>query len=242
MMKISYNTVIGAAFLMLACAGFLPGKGNSLHAQPHFQAEWSAAAGFEQKEFADNINDPLWGWGVEMSCLIPKTPLSIGASFVSLTYGKEESRVFFDDNYFRSVYDVKTDNKILQWHVLFRLRGKIGMLHPYLEGLAGINYLSTRTHLHNPRTNREVYSTVYKDDTAFSYGGGAGLMISLFPITGKVWNLSDLLIDLRGRYIAGEPARYLPKELILPALEVDLNEKYSGTDLITAQVGLVVEF
>ena len=67
-------------------------------------------------------------------------------------------------------------------------------------------------------------------------------MISLFPITGKVWNLSDLLIDLRGRYIAGEPTSYLPKELILPALEIELNPKYSRTDLITAQVGLVVEF
>jgi hypothetical protein len=224
------------------CCLLMSGAHNLLHAQSHFQAEWNFAVGFQREEFANRVDKPGIGWGIEFGYLIPHSPFSVGTSFVRMVYGKQEAHIFqYSDGADKPLCDAETKNSILQWHLFFRLRGKLGVFRPYLEALGGINYLQTQARFFEPQINYEISSRVYQDDYSFSYGGGAGLMISLVPIFGKVMGASNFYIDLRVRYLAGKPAKYLQEELLI-AKESDLDEKYSETDLITAQVGLIVEF
>jgi hypothetical protein len=98
------------------------------------------------------------------------------------------------------------------------------------------------------RGEQEVASSTNKDDIAFSYGGGAGVMIRLFEqdeasALADSSLFRDLSLDLGVRYVAGERAEYLTNGSVRRSgTNVSYDAKSSRTDMIVAMLGVTFRF
>lgn len=224
-------------------------------AQYKYQAGLSFMLGFPKGEFKDNVNATGIGGGGEFAYSPKSVPLGIGASLGYMVYGKESRREPFSTTIPDVTVEVVTTNSIMVGHLFLRVQNKKGMLQPYMDGLVGFNYLSTDTEIKNINRSDdgEIASSTNLDDAVFSYGIGGGLMMKVY--TGNVFKDStktdregqrkkySLLIDLRMRYITGGEAEYLKKGSIRRENgKVSYDITKSKTDLLTAQIGVILEF
>jgi hypothetical protein len=145
--------------------------------------------------------------------------------------------------------DVETTNNFALGHLFLRLQPNSGSIRPYLEGALGGNYLFTKTSIKNHGNGgEEVASSTNLDDVAFSYGGGAGLLVVLAHYDsegsrGDDSKISDLLLDVRCRYLAGAEAEYLKEGSIRRvAGQVVYDVIRSQTNLLSLQIGIAVRF
>lgn len=131
---------------------------------------------------------------------------------------------------------------------LFGLKFQPGTGHAryYLEGLVGLSYFYAETVVsENEYPWNEIASQTDFDYVTFSAGGGAGVDILLCGgrrnPNGTVG--ADCRLDLKVRYLFGGQARYLRADSIV---YVDGKPTYiyreSATNLIAAQVGIVIDF
>ena len=121
-------------------------------------------------------------------------------------------------------------------HLLVRLQPVKEGIRPYVDGLIGVTYLWTETGIYSRDMSR-VTSSVNFDDSALSFGAGAGVMIPLLrkPTFG-------LLFDAGARILFGGRADYLPKGgLARENGDVVANYVTSRTDLVTARIGIALE-
>jgi hypothetical protein len=205
--------------------------------------------GFPQGEFKNNLD--AVGGAAELEALYcPMTnPFSFGLELGYLNYGSETRREPFSSTIPDVQVDVSTTNNIVLGHFLLRAQRKTGMFRPYLDGIVGINYLYTRTSVDNidDPDFKEVTSSTNLDDVVFCYGGGGGLMIKVYSgpeaLNEDKNPLSAVLIDFRVRYLAGGLGEYLKEGSVRREGErviYDINK--SRTDLLTFQLGVVLEF
>ncbi|MCX6132532.1 MAG: hypothetical protein NTU47_01850 [Ignavibacteriales bacterium] len=105
----------------------------------------------------------------------------IGLQFGYMNYGTEKKREPFSITIPDVTVDVATENNLAPGHLFLRLQQNSGFFRPYLEEAVGGNYLFTKTTLQNQGNGgEEVASSTNLDDFAFSYGGGGGVLISIY--------------------------------------------------------------
>lgn len=213
---------------------------------PRFQVGANFLLEFPQGEFKDVVNHAGFGVSGEFLYALPMIPVSVGLSGSYIIYGNDTRRVRLIPGVAVDV-DVETSNNIAMGHFLLRAQQRQGAIRPYMDGLIGFNYLFTQTLIKNRSEGVEIASSINVDDFAFSYGGGAGIMISVYqrPIEEIQDNagLARVNLDLRLRYLFGSEAKYLFEDSIeIAGEDVFYNETKSLTDIITLQIGAILEF
>jgi hypothetical protein len=241
--------------ILLSVILFLFAQIQSTQARYRFQGGANFMLAYPQGEFKDNMSKTGIGGAFEFVYSPAPIPMAIGVSLGYLQYGKETRPEPFSTTIPDVMVEVSTTNNIMLGHLFLRVQNKKGLFQPYLDGLVGFNYLFTDTKIQNINHPEygEIASSTNLDDNVFSYGGGGGLMIRIH--SGNVYKDStrtdsegqrkkySLLLDFRVRYIKGGEAEYLKKGSIRREEgKVYYDITKSRTDLLTAQVGLIVEF
>ncbi len=198
--------------------------------------------GSPQKEFRKNV-DRL-GVGVTLNAgYAPEgTPVMLGLEFGFMNYGSSERREPFSTTIPDVFVRVSTTNNFILGHALLRLQPNTGVVRPYLQGMVGFNYLFTETKIENENNvGQEVASSTNLSDGAFSYGGGAGLMVLVYrPDDGSI---SDIYLDLGARYLFGGEAEYLKEGSVRNVNGRVVYDSFtSATDLLELQIGVTVRF
>jgi hypothetical protein len=203
----------------------------------NFRVGGGLQLGFPQGQFQEVAPD-LRPWGLAFSGLgrLGRSPLWLGADVALVRYGRQ-----VDVNSIWGGSRVVRKNRLIMGHLVARLQPSIDFpIQPYVEGMAGLKYFRTNTTVETNRgnnNNNNSFTAPNYEDVAFSYGGAGGLNIMLSPNVG---------IDLKVIYTLGGTATYVkPEDMTVgpdPAQTVINRTTRSSTDLISGQVGVVINF
>ena len=205
----------------------------------HFHGSMAFSMGFPQGEFKDNIDRIALGLDLTFGVDLGKSPFMMGIDLGVLNYGSDR-RYEYLYNLPEFQFQVEHDYNILQGLVFLRFQPvKNGRVRPYIDALAGFNYLWTDTSLDDDG-DEEIRLAVNYDDFAFSYGLGGGLLVKLGK---KRARGIEFFVDLRARYILGGKAEYLTKgSILVEDQEVTYLVYESRSDLLTLQIGFGLNF
>jgi hypothetical protein len=215
------------------------------YSDERFQVNASFIPGFPMNEFRTNVQKVGLGGSGDFVYRFKGSPISVGASFGVMVYGSESRQEWFSAEIPEVIVDVTTRNYILMCHLLLRLQPPKGKIRPYLDGLAGFNYLWTETGVYDrDGFNQEIASDVNFSDWTWSFGIGGGLMLPIYEKKrGERSGPFALFLDFGARYLKGGKAEYLKEGSIIQdngRMIYDINE--SSTDLITIRAGLSFAF
>jgi hypothetical protein len=157
-----------------------------------------------------------------------------------LNYGRETLRLPLSDRPGggRVQLDLTTTNNIAWLGVGPQVMAPRGAIRPYVNGTAGLSYFATTSSV-SGRDGLDAFAhDTNFDDTQFSWGGGAGVLV-------PVWRnaRSLVMLDLGGQYHDnGRNVRYLREGGIrdLPNGELATDVVRSRADLITWHLGVSV--
>jgi hypothetical protein len=231
----------GTAFLSLSL--FLLQWPVSASGGEKFQAGGHFLLGFPKGEFKKNVDGNGLGGDFSFAYRFPRTPLSAGISFGFLVYGHESRVESLSPSIPDLLVEVGTTNSILLCHMFLRLQPERGIVRPYLDGLAGLNYLTTDTSIDDLNDGDEgghLSSNNY-NDLAFSYGVGGGAMVSVLRVVrgDRDHRIFSMDLDVGVRYLKGGEAEYLKKGSIRREDGVVYYDVSSSrTDLLKAYIGL----
>jgi hypothetical protein len=198
--------------------------------------------GFPQGEFKRNINKTGYGIVGNVGWAPEESPFMFGIEVGYMIYGSESRREPFSTTIPDVTVNVNTHNNLVPGHVIARVQPNVGTFRPYVQGMVGMNYLFTNTTIENRGGGEEVASDVNQSDVTFSYGGGGGIMVSVYT-GGENESIQNVLIHLGARYVKGGNARYLKEGSIRrEAGRVIYDTLESTTDLLTFLIGASVHF
>jgi len=217
----------------------------SAEAQERFQAGGHFMLGYPQGGFKENVEHPGLGGNFYFAYHLPRTILSTGVTFGFLIYGHETRVEPLSSSIPDLIVDVNTTNSILLCHLFLRLQPQQGMFRPYLDGLMGLEFLTTDTSIHGHHNWEDELSSNNYNDLAFSYGAGGGTMVSFLQIrrgeSGR--HIFSMDLDIGVRYLKGGEAEYLKKGSIHRESGVVIYDVYrSKTDLVKACIGISCSF
>ena len=232
------TSLISFIFLLMGAA--------SAFAQNRFQAGGHFTLGYPQAGFRENIENSSLGGNFYFSYRFPRSYLSAGVSLGFLIYGHERRAEPLSWTIPDVIVDVRTTNAILLCHLFLRLQPARGKFRPYLDGLVGLNYLTTDTSVGDyDDWDDDRISSNNLNDLAMSYGMGGGIMISLvdFRNARDGRRVLSLDFDLGVRYLKGGEAEYLKKGSVhREAGDVVYDVYRSRTDLLKVNIGLTFNF
>lgn len=218
-------------------------------------AQWQGGLGLilgaPQGAFQRNITNPGIGLGGHIAYLVPQSPLMIGLRMDYLIYGYERRAAPFSSTIPDVTVDVSTNNNILQSSLFMRLQPRNGVFRPYIEGLAGMNYLFTHTSIHDQggifNDKDAIASTVNFDDAALTYGFGGGFSLRVYDGREKRDKMRNgvrsVSLDFGLRYLNGAEASYLREGSITRQNgQVTYSAFRSRTNLITGTIGVSIDF
>lgn len=218
---------------------------TATHAQ-HLQGSLHFLLGQPQGEFQDNVPDLGFGVSGNFGYHFGNTPIMIGAEGAFLIYGNENRDEPFSETIPDVTVEVETSNNIVLFHALMRLQSPQGRFRPYIDGLVGVSYFFTETSVKDEDDFDPIASSTNQDDAAFSYGAAGGIMLMVYDSgkgRGKGFELSEVLIDFRIRYLLGGEATYLKEGSITRNNgQVAIDALQSRTDILTYQLGVSVNF
>jgi hypothetical protein len=198
-----------------------------------------------QSEFKRNVDGAGGGFSAYLGYAEEEQPFLLGLQLTFINYGSEDTKALIYGPGNPVDGKVTTSNNILSVHLLMRLQPNVGVVRPYLEGLAGWNHLFTQTLLQEEGTGETIHSRTNMDDDAFSYGAGGGIQIRLCgpdslaeSETSATWSLL-----VGARYMFGGKAKYLKEGSITRengrAVFTTLE---STTDLFQFSIGVSYHF
>lgn len=204
--------------------------------------------GAPQKEFKTQ-NDNI-GFGLQLQGTFPSpgvtSPIVIGLSGNFLVFSTSEKEKKVKYGFFDVKQSSELSSNMAQFHVFLQLAPFTGPFKPYVEILGGGNLLWTDATVKMVDTDDYDFDEdkFQKDDSfsdfTYSYGAGAGFLISLTPLP-----TSDLYLDLKVRYTRGGEAEFVTVE----NTEVDFDEgkiyftpTKAMTDLLTFHLGVSLFF
>ncbi|MCB0555848.1 MAG: hypothetical protein KDD02_20035 [Phaeodactylibacter sp.] len=208
----------------------------------YFQLNGNFQAGIPIEAFGDRLDKAgLGGGGLLLFQLGRGNPLFVGLEGSYLRYDTEKLDFDLLEDGVLNDYRLHTNNNILLGHALIRFKPFTGFfIQPYFDGLIGFKKFYTRTRFIDLMSGEDevVEADTDQSDSAFSYGGAAGLQI-------RVSTFPDILIDLRCAYLPGATATYLvrkadnsgPFEDPIDAFE----EAASPTTLLMPQIGVTIQ-
>jgi hypothetical protein len=198
--------------------------------------------GSPQAEFRKNVDRLGYGATGNVGYAPEGSPIMLGLEFGYMNYGSSDRREPFSTTIPDVTVKVSTTNNFVLGHAVLRLQPNTGLLRPYIQGMAGFNYLFTETKIEDEdEPGKDVASSNNISDGAFSYGGGAGVLILVYsPEDGSI---SDVFVDLGVRYTYGGEAEYLKEGSIRNVGgRVVYDSMKSKTDLLIFQIGASVRF
>jgi hypothetical protein len=232
-----------AGVIALSILAFFANLG---YGQERFQANINFMLGFPQGSFKNNIDRTAIGGSADFLYRLPRSPFLVGASIAFMNYGYESREEFFSPDIQEVLVDVATSNNIFNAHFLFRVQPLYGPVQPYIEGLLGVNHLYTETAVSTQEYDEddEIARTVNLQDTVFSYGAGAGVMIHLLGSSHRGRSVGQgLYLDLGLRYLKGGRAEYMREgDLVRGDGFVEYYVRESKTDLVKTFIGLTFAF
>jgi len=199
--------------------------------------------GFPQGEFRENVESNGIGLDFTLAWRPVYSPVAFGLDLGFYNYGNADRKEIFNPNIPEVTIRVRTTNNILTGHFLLRLDPVQGMIQPYLDGLAGFNYLWTQSKVEDEDDMEEIASSTNFEDSAFSYGLGGGIKFQVAELLTEMGGISRWYIDFKVRYLLGGEAEYLKEGALRNSngmLFYDTSN--SRTDLFTASIGFVVGF
>lgn len=214
-------------------------------AQSRFHVGLNFVPMFPQGGFKDQIDGMGWGGSLNFAYRIPRSILSVGASFGYYVYGYQSRFEPLSMTIPDMLVKVSTTNAVVTGHTFIRLQPLRGSLRPYLDGLVGFQHLTTDTRVRLDSDYDGGYpSSNNWCDTVLSYGLGGGLMILLTRQDGyRTRGRFRIALDMGFRYMKGGTAEYLTED----AIEVIGDEVFyyvseSRTDIVTARLGVIFSF
>jgi len=234
-----------AALLIMAAMTLLmqtEGCAQNLQTGAHF------IIGIPQNEFSDNVENIGIGGSGWAGYVFGGSPVMLGMELSYLIYGRETRYEPFSLTIPDVTVDVTNTNSIFMWHAFLRLQANREFFQPYADGLFGFKYLFTRTSIKSEHNQIEPIATSTNlDDFALSYGVGGGLRFNVYENYERSPDdeagITEVLIDLRCRYLFGAEAEYLKKGSIRRVGGgVVYDVQNSRTDLLSIQIGVCLKF
>lgn len=243
---------------LLPLAALLAAAGLATPAAAQTYLGLTVEGGIPQNDFEDGLDDVGFGASGHLLVQVGAAPVALGLDGGLLTYG-QQARPFATQLGDQSALlgDVETTNNVAHLHAVVRIVPSSGAVRPYADGLAGFNYLYTRTRFDqevflvdggdvldlgsNGVRGRRVTTSTDLDDVALSYGFGAGVLLRVAAGEDDGTPF-EAFLEIGARYLFGEKATYLREGPVvgdrLPAVQLVESE----TDLLRPQIGLVIQF
>lgn len=201
-----------------------------------WQGGLGLALGVPVGDFSENV-DIAAGVTGQFDHGLGDSVFSLGAEGTILFYGSESRHVplvGFPDLSVR----VSTSNQMGLLHGRLRAQRREGRVRPYLDALAGFNYISTTTSVdadevcdRNDACDDDSRTDL--DDLVFSAGGGAGVTFGFGPAP------HTARLDIGVRYLYGGEADYLTEGGILWGRDPVAHEEHrSRTDMVLIYIGV----
>jgi hypothetical protein len=198
-----------------------------------------------QGPFRDNVERLGPGINIFGGYQFPNTPVLLGLDGGFISFGSDERTEQLSPTIPDLRVNIKNSYNMAHGHLLLRLQGMGTNFRPFADALIGINYLYTETTLSNRGFSGEepVLRDTNFEDTALSYGLGAGVQLKLFETAGneEMNRPARAYLVLQGRYLLGDEAEYL-NSLSTDNGNVIYDIRQSRTNLVYIQIGLTFTF
>lgn len=238
-------------FLFVLTVIFL---GISVSAQSQeFQAALDVGVGIPQGDFRQQSDHVGGGLNFMGGYRFANSPVMLGLEFGFMNFGTDTREEPISTTIPDLRVEVENSYNLVHGDLFLRLIAPPSMIRPYVDGLFGFNYFFTETVIRDRDDffdDDEKLSDTNFEDSALSYGFGAGMQIRLWQKRGQVTQTPDdvepssLYLNLRGRYMYGHEAEYLQKGSIerTDDGEVIYDVSQSTTNLLHIKLGVVVNF
>ena len=236
MRKSKFSLAAGIMILLFA---------QSTLAGDRFQASMNFLMGYPQQDFRTNVDRTFYGLSGEFFYQLSRSPFSVGVSLEYLNYGSETRLEPFSYDIPDVLVDVTTRNSIFSLAAILRLSPVEGSFRPYVEALAGFNYLFTYTSVNDDGDwSEDIATTTNFDDSAFTYGAGAGAVVRALEVRSPQGrSVFSLNMEIGLRYYKGRTAEYLRQGSIRRDNgQVSFEPLVSATDLVKTHIGMVFRF
>lgn len=237
-------------FLILTTLLFLGFSGASYSQE--IQAAIDFGVGIPQGDFRDQSDHLGGGINLMGGYRFANSPVMLGLEFGFMNFGTDKRDEPISTTIPDLRVEVENSYNLVHGDLLFRLIAPPSTFRPYVDGLLGFNYFFTETVIRDRDDffdDDEKLSDTNYEDTALSYGFGAGTQIRLWQRKGEITKTagdiepSSVYLNLRARYMFGREAEYLQKGSIRTdngQVTYDVSE--SATDLLHIKLGVVVNF
>lgn len=232
--------------LLLCCFGL---AGNAYSQE--FQAALDLGVGIPQGDFRNNFDHVGGGLNISAGYRLKNSPVMLGLEFGFMNFGTETREEPLSSTIPDLRVEVENSYNLAHGDIFLRLIAPPATIRPYLDGLFGFNYFYTQTVLRERDSfsdEDELRDTNF-EDTALSYGFGAGMQIRLWQKQGEVTSdpedvePSSVYLNLRSRYMFGRDAEYLQEGSIRRENgEVFYDVSESATNLLHIKIGVAVNF
>ncbi len=230
----------------MAIAFLLSSSALAAGNQERFQLGISFEPFFPQGEFRDILDRIGWGGSLDAFYRIPNSDLMVGTSLAYYVYGRETRWELFNVYIPDVLVKVSTVNAAARAHVLLRLQPTLRSMKPYVEGLMGLQHLTTDTRIYDDYDfdDNRIASTNHLRSTVLSYGLGGGLVLDLIHFLSQdKKGRSSIMLDIGIRYIQGGTADYMmPGDIEIIGDTVNYVTSRSRTDMLTPRIGISFAF
>lgn len=224
--------------------------GFSISNAQHIYFGFNGQLAIPQGEFSDSIDRLGGGLDAFGYYRFGDSPFGVGLDFSFVNFGRDTRDEPLSTTIPDLRVEVENEYNLLQVFPVFRVQQGSGILQPYLDGMAGINYFYTQTSISERGSSDEpIARDTNFEDVAFAWGGGGGLMIRVIDNSDReVQNENDDsigqgFINLGFRYVNGNEAEYLREGSIrIENGDVAFDTLQSDTDMITVQLGFIFKF
>ncbi|MDX1641129.1 MAG: outer membrane beta-barrel protein [Balneolaceae bacterium] len=233
--------------IFILCIGLT----GSAHSQ-ELQAAIDFGVGIPQGEFRDQSDHVGGGINLMGGYRFANSPVMLGLEFGFMNFGTDTRDEALSTTIPDLRVEVENSYNLVHGDLLLRLIAPPATFRPYVDGLLGFNYFFTETVIRDRDDffdDDETLSDTNFEDTALSYGFGAGTQIRLWQKRGEITSDMDdvepssVYLNIRGRYMFGREAEYLQKG----SIQVEDGQAFydvsqSKTDLLHIKIGVVVNF
>ena len=227
--------------------------GHTKHAQSQ---EWQVGIDFDlaapQGEFSDQLDKLGWGLNIMGGYRFADTPFMLGLEFGFMNFGRDVRDAPLSTTIPDLRVEVENSYNLVHGDLLLRLIPPPTTVRPYIEGLVGFNYFYTETVIRDRGSfsGEERLRDTNFEDTALSYGFGAGVQFRLYQDRATERAPDEVMpsgvyVTLASRYMFGREAEYLQEgsiDVVTRPGEVLYDVSRSETDLLYFKLGLVITF
>ncbi|NBC65288.1 MAG: outer membrane beta-barrel protein [Bacteroidetes bacterium] len=215
------------------------------------QSQLDFGVGIPQGDFRQQSDHIGGGLNFMGGYRFANSPVMLGLEFGFMNFGTDTREEALSSTIPDLRVEVENSYNLAHGDILLRLIAPPSQIRPYVDGLFGFNYFFTETVIRDRDDffDEEKLSDTNFEDTALSYGFGAGLQIRVWQNRREVTRSpediepSSVYINLRGRYMFGREAEYLQKGSISTDNgRVTYDVTQSTTNLLHIKIGVGVNF